>query len=235
MVLSDKDLNKVKEILKPVEKEVKILFFRDDGPECQYCNVIEELLEDIHSANEKVVYEVYHVKKDVEVAKKYGVEKGPVILFEEAPRIQYWGIPSGHEFPAFLGDILLVGTGKLDFELNPHLKEHIDAIDEDLIVYVFVTPSCPYCPYAVKAAHRIAYLSPRVKGIMVEAIEYSDLADRYNVSAVPKNVIVKADTGETLLEWEGCPPEINAAVDMFVHQIHHALLHAKGVEHHHGH
>ena len=235
MVLSEKDMKELKRILSPLEREVKILFFRDDGPECMYCDTIQELLGDIHTANEKVTYEVYHVKKDTEVAQKYGIEKGPVLLFEQAPRMQYWGIPSGREFPAFLGDILFLGTGKYDFDLNPHIKEHIDAIDEDLIIYVFVTPRCPYCPYAVKAAHRIAYLSPHVTGIMVEAIEYSALADQYNVSAVPKNVIIKADTGETLLEWEGCPPEINSAIDMFVHQIHHALLHAKGEEHHHEH
>ena len=233
MVLSDKDKEQLKKILQPLEKEVKILFFRSDEPSCQYCDVIEELLGDISSVNEKVKYEVYHVEKDKEVAEKYGVEHGPTILFEEAPRIIYMGIPSGHEFRAFIDDILLLGTGKLEFELDPHLKEHIDSIDVPLDIYVFVTPTCPYCPFAVKAAHRLAYLNPNIRGYMIEAIEYGDLADKYQVSAVPKNVIIDRETGETLLEWEGCPPVIDQAVDMFAHYAAHAVLHKKGVPHEH--
>jgi len=129
--------------------------------------------------------------------------------------------------------VLLLGTGKLEFELHPHLKEHIDQMDEPLDILVFVTPTCPYCPYAVKAAHRIAYLNPNVRGIMVEAIEYDRMADKYAVSAVPKNVVVDRETGETLIEWEGCPPVMEQAVDMFVHYAAHALLHKKGVPHEH--
>jgi len=235
MVLQEKDKEQLKKILEPLEKEVKILFFRKNEPSCMYCDVIEELLADIASVNDKVKYEVIDIDKDPERAKKYNVERGPTILFEEYPNIIYMGIPSGHEFRAFIDDILLVGTGKLEFELNPHLEEHIKAIDEPIDIYVFVTPTCPYCPFAVKAAHRLAYINPNVRGYMIEAIEYGDLADKYNVSAVPKNVVLDGETKEVLLEWEGCPPVIDQAVEMFAHYVHHALLHKKGVPHDHEH
>jgi len=64
--------------------------------------VIEELLGDIQSVNEHVVYEVFDASSDK--AKEYGIEGGPVLLFEAKPNIRYRGIPSGHEFPAFLDD-----------------------------------------------------------------------------------------------------------------------------------
>lgn len=222
MVLSPQQLEEVKKILSPIEREVKILFFRSNEPSCMYCNLIEELLSDINKANNKVTFEVYDTSS--KVAQKYGVKHGPTILFYDRPNMVYMGIPSGHEFPAFLGDLVLLGTNKLEFKPDPHLIGHLKEIDEAIDILVFVTPECPYCPYAVKAAHRVAFLNPHVKGIMVEAREYSEMADSFNVMGVPKNVIIKRDTGKVLLEWEGSPPMLEAAFDLFVHQLHHAVV-----------
>ena len=70
---------------------------------------------------------------------------------------------------------------------------------------IFVTPTCPYCPLAVRAAHRFAMVNKNIYGDMIEALEFSDLADRYSVYAVPKNVI-QID-GEDKLEFEGAAPD----------------------------
>ena len=221
MVLSPQQLEEVRRILSPVKKEVKILFFRSDEPSCIYCDAIHELLEDLSKANEHVTFEVYTTTDNI--AKELGVRHGPTLLFSEKPNMVYMGIPSGHEFTAFLGDILLLGTGELEFEVNEHLLSHLREINDPIDLLVFVTPQCPYCPYAVKAAHRIAYFNPNVRGIMVEAFEYEELANQFNVMGVPKNVVIKRDTGEILAEWEGSPPMIEAAFDLFVHQLHHAV------------
>ena len=37
---------------------------------------------------------------------------------------------------------------------------------------VFVTPTCPYCPAAVRMAHSLAIASDRVTADMVESIEF---------------------------------------------------------------
>ncbi len=202
MVLSDKDKEGVKKILEPVQKEVKILFFKDDSPRCQYCNVIEELLGDIHSVNENVVYEVYDANSDK--AKEYGIEGGPVLLFEEKPNIRYRGIPSGHEFPAFLDDIKSIAAGSVD--INANAAKKIAEIDKPIKMWIFVTPTCPYCPLAVRAAHHFAFINDNILAEMIEAIEWSDLADKFQVSAVPKNVILD-ENGNELVEWEGALPE----------------------------
>ena len=224
MVLSERDKKAVAEILKPVEREVKMLFFRSDEPSCQYCDVIEELLSDIHEANPSVVYEVLDVS-DAR-AKKYGVEHGPTVLFEEKPNIWYMGIPSGQEFRAFLDDIIAVGKGSVDLPVKA--AKVIAKVDEPLEILVFVTPTCPYCPFAVKAAHKFAFVNPKIRGVMVEAIEYSDLADKYRVSAVPKIVIRDMETRQTYLEWEGAVPD-----EVFAEYVYHALEHKKGVAHEH--
>ena len=202
MVLSDKDKEGVKKILEPVQKEVKILFFKDDSPRCKYCDVIEELLGDIHSVNENVVYEVYDANSDR--AKAYGIEEGPVLLFEAKPNIRYRGIPSGHEFPAFLDDIKAIAAGSVD--INENAAKKIAEIDKPIKMWIFVTPTCPYCPLAVRAVHHFAFINDNILAEMIEAIEWSDLADKFQVSAVPKNVIFDED-GNELVEWEGALPE----------------------------
>ncbi len=223
MVLSDKDKEGVKKILEPVTREVKILFFKDDSPRCQYCDVIEELLADIHSVNENVVYEVLDANGDE--GKRYGIDGGPVLLFEEKPNIRYRGIPSGHEFPAFLDDIVSIAKGAV--ELNANAAKKIAKIQEPLHLLIFVTPTCPYCPLAVRAAHHFAFVNDKILAEMVEAIEWSALADQYRVSAVPKIVVLDPESGKELLEWEGAVPE-----DAFADYLLHALEHKHGAHDH---
>lgn len=223
MVLSEKDKEGVRKILEPVQRPVKILFFRDSSPRCQYCDVIEELLADIQSVNGNVLYEVLDANS--EEAKRYGVNGGPVLLFEEKPNIRYRGIPSGHEFPAFLEDIVAVARGSV--EITAAAAKKLARIQEPLQVLVFVTPTCPYCPLAVRVAHHFAYVNDRILAEAVEAIEWSELADRYRVSAVPKIVVIDPETGRDLVEWEGAVPE-----DVFADYLLHALEHKHGGHHH---
>ncbi len=223
MVLSEKDKEAVRKMLEPVKKETKILFFRSDEPICKYCDVIKELLEDIHSVNPNIVFEVLDTKGDE--ARKYGVEHGPTLVFADKPNIWYMGIPSGHEFRTFLEDIVAVGTGSIDLDASAARK--IARVDEPLEILVFVTPTCPYCPMAVRVAHSFAFVNPKIRAVMVEAIEYSDLADQYHVSAVPKNVIRDMEIRQTLLEWEGAVPE-----DVFADYVLRALTRKRDI---HGH
>ncbi len=68
-------------------------------------------------------------------------------------------------------------------------------------IQVFVTLTCPYCQMAVQLAHRMAMESTLITSDMVEATEFTHLAHKYNVAAVPKIVI-----NETT-EFEGAFPE----------------------------
>ena len=74
-------------------------------------------------------------------------------------------------------------------DLSDDIKEQLKAIDEEITLQVFITPTCPYCPRAVRVAHQMALLNPNIRGEMVEAIEFEELSASYNVSGVPKTVI----------------------------------------------
>ncbi len=223
-MLSERDRQAVAKILEPMEKEVNVLFFRWESPNCMWCNEIEELLKEIQSVNPK--FKVSVLGK--EEAKEYGVERAPTILFKERPNVMYLGAPVGREIVPFLEDAVAVSKGGPD--LPEDIRKGYEAIDIPLEIWVFVTPMCPYCPYMVKYAHHAAMVNDNIKGVMIEAQEYPDLADMYDVSGVPKNIIRDAE-GRTLLEWEGAFPDEG----IFVHYLEHAVMHAKGVPHEHGH
>jgi len=70
-----------------------------------------------------------------------------------------------------------------------------------------VTPSCPYCPYAVLLANMFAFESKgKVRSIVVEAYEEPDIADMYGVTAVP-TVVIRNEGTQGDVEFVGVPPE----------------------------
>jgi thiol-disulfide isomerase/thioredoxin len=63
-------------------------------------------------------------------------------------------------------------------------------LDKPLLLQVFVTPSCPHCPRAVLLAHQMAMENPQmIRAEGVEATEFPELANRFNVRGVPQTVI----------------------------------------------
>jgi glutaredoxin len=58
-----------------------------------------------------------------------------------------------------------------------------------VLLQVFVTPTCPYCPQAVVLAHQMALESPMVEAEMVEAMEFPELSNQFGVSGVPQTTI----------------------------------------------
>ena len=66
---------------------------------------------------------------------------------------------------------------------------------------LFVSITCPYCPQAVRLAHKFAIESDLIRADMVEAIEFPHLSNKYHVHGVPRTVI-----NETVHQ-EGAAPE----------------------------
>ena len=75
------------------------------------------------------------------------------------------------------------------------------ALERDLALEVYVTPTCPHCPPAVLLAYRCALASSHVSAAAVEATEFAADADRYGVVSVPAIVVGGR------LAWVGAIPE----------------------------
>ena len=126
------------------------------------------------------------------IAKQFNIDKIPatVIMGDKDYGIRFYGIPSGYEYSSLIECIMDVSRGKTS--LSDKTREKLRAIDRDVHLQVFVTPTCPYCSISVRLAHQFAMESPFIRADMVEATEFPHLANRFNVMGVPRTVINNA-------------------------------------------
>jgi glutaredoxin-like protein len=193
MFIDEKLSKEIAKQLSVINKEVKLILFTQEI-ECMYCRETRTLLEELAQTSDKLKLEVYNFVIDKDKAEQFGVDKIPAIVILEGDKdfgIRYYGIPSGYEFASLLEDIKMVGTGVVD--LSQDLIDKVKSIDQEVHLQVYVTSTCPYCPRAVIAAHKFAYLNPKIKADMVEATEFPHLARKYNVMGVPRTVINETD------------------------------------------
>ena len=80
-------------------------------------------------------------------------------------------------------------TSGRDSGLNPQTREFLGELEKPVLLQVFVTPTCGYCPNAVVLAHQMAMESPMVEAEMVEATGVQELSQRFGVSGVPHTII----------------------------------------------
>jgi glutaredoxin-like protein len=132
---------------------------------------------------------VYNFQDDKDIAEKYNIDKIPATIIEGEKDygIRYYGIPSGYEFSSLLEDIVDVSKNESGF--SAETKEMLSKIDKPLHLQVFVTPTCPYCPKAVRMAHKAAIENDHITADMVEATEFPHLAMRYDVKGVPRTLV----------------------------------------------
>jgi glutaredoxin-like protein len=192
-LLNDDIVNQVQEVFDGIKNPVEILFF-EQGADCDYCSDTRQLLEEVVAISDQLSMKVYNMQDDADVAKQFNVDKAPgiVIAAKEGNQItdygvRFAGIPSGHEFSSLIQDILLVSTR--DSGLNPQTRQYLQGMTEPLLLQVFVTPTCPYCPRAVILAHQMAMENPLVQAEMVEAMEFPELSNQFGVSGVPHTTI----------------------------------------------
>jgi glutaredoxin-like protein len=175
-------------LLEPVE--LRLYRTADRGRlGCETCDVTEELLRElVDAAGARITLTVIDVSTAGELA--IDVPAVTVGVPGEEPRITFQGLPSGYEFATLLDAVERVSarTGGL----APVLTEELAGLDRDVEVMVFVTPTCPYCPGAASMANRMALSSSRVRSLVVEANEFGELSDRFEVQGVPRTVVNRA-------------------------------------------
>lgn len=187
-LISDEDKAVLKEIFsKKLQNKVKIVVFtKKEG--CEYCEELKELAQEVSSLDERIGYE-FHDFEEEDARAKYYVEMAPAVTIvgSEPKKFHYYGLPAGYEFSAFIDDVIDVSRGTT--RLAPVTLNRLNSINREVKIQVFVTPSCPYCPRAVRIAHQFAMANKYITGDMIEALEFEELAEEYGVMSVPHIVI----------------------------------------------
>jgi len=219
-LLQEKDRIVVREKFeKELKDEVTILLFKktavgiwtpneDEDFVCRYCKETEELYNEVSELSDLLKLEAYAVEDNKEIFDEYKVERIPTVIIKGHNKglIRFVGIPAGYEFATLLEDLIDASRGKID--LKERNRRKVEAVKEPLHIQVFVTPTCPYCPRAVRIAHKMAFINENIMGDMVEASEFPNLSEKYGVYAVPKIIV------NDKVEFEGALPE-----DQFIAQV----------------
>ncbi len=222
-LLGEKEIQAVKERLSGIKNPVKVVLINPpkgidlpDVPKNQYTETTEELFEELVSAvPDKLSLEILRYPNDKEKIEKYYLSQPygyplmtSIILLDHEGNdygIRFYGIPAGYEFATILEDIIMLGNG--EHGLNPKTVQELEKLPEGVRLWVFVTPSCPYCPRAARLAHQMAYASKNIKeAATIEAMEFEKLSQEWQVYGVPKIVIgLESEMGKG--QFEGAVPE----------------------------
>jgi len=198
--------------------EVRLVVFSQEVP-CLFCKETELVANELAEISPKIKVEKYDFVKDMMKAKEFRIDKIPAIavIGKKDYGVRFYGIPSGYEFNSLVGAILDVS--RAESGLSQKTKDVLKLIDNSVHIQVFVTPTCPLCPAAVRLAHRLAIESDMIWADMVESTEFVPLAQKYSVTGVPKIVINEK------FEFNGAVPE-----DLFVMHVMHALSHVEPLQ-----
>jgi len=212
-LLNDTIASQVQDLFNQLQEPVEVLFFGQEAG-CDYCDDTLQLLQEVTSLSDQLGLTSYDMDRDAAIAQQYRIDKAPgiVIAGRDGDQIldygiRFAGIPAGHEFNSLVHDILLVSSRESG--LDEKTREYLAGLDKPVLLQVFVTPTCPYCPQAVVLAHRMALESPMVEAEMVEAMEFPELSQRFGVSGVPQTTI---NSGAGTLV--GAAPEVQLVAEI---------------------
>mgnify|MGYP006282172127 CR=1 FL=1 len=213
-VLSADDRSEVNQVLTELDDAVTVHVFTED--ECEYCEQTLDLYDDVAGESEHVSVEIHDMDDPLAEelgARKYGGAPVTVITRGDVTGVRYFGIPSGQEFSSFLQDLIVVSRGAGETPLPEEVREQVREIDQPVELKVFVTPTCPHCPRAVRVAHDMAVENDLIEADAIESQEFRELSQEYGVRGVPQ-----INVNETGQFTGGLPPqrfleEVRSALD----------------------
>jgi glutaredoxin-like protein len=188
-LISDELAAQLKEEFQGLVGPVRLIVFsqtlQDPGSE-QVARLVSELC----ALDPRLSFEDLNFVLEKDRAAALGITRTPAIAIAGAEKdygVRMYGMPSGYEFGSLVDAILSVSKGATS--LTEETRVALAKLDRPVHIQVFSTPTCPYCPKAVRLAFDFALESDHISADSVEVTGYPELAQRYNVSGVPKTVV----------------------------------------------
>jgi glutaredoxin-like protein len=188
-LINEKDAEQLGKVFAVLPKPVQLVMFTQEN-ECDFCATTRQIVEELAALGEKLTAEVLDFVADRERAAALRIDKIPAIAVlsdGQDTRMRFFGVPAGYEFTTLVEDILDAGRGAP--ELPDPVAKALAKIDQPVHLQVAVSPTCPYCPAAVRAAHKLALANEHVRADMLEMTEFPYLAVKYGVQGVPHTII----------------------------------------------
>gem|GEM_PF-375752 len=101
--------------------------------------------------------------------------------------IHYLAAPEGHEFKPFLN--ALTWLGRAGEPPIAALRESLDSLTDRSEIMILIADTCTYCPHVVESVLAMAFHQPLITALVVDAIQFGALAERFKVKSVPTTII----------------------------------------------
>jgi len=134
-----------------------------------------ELLEEISSLSALV-----SLRLDGQAARKPSFAIGRP---GQSARIDFAGLPMGHEFTSLI--LALLQTGGHPPKIEADLIEQIQQLSGPLQFEIFVSLSCHNCPEVVQALNLLAVLNPEISSVMIDGGLFQDEVTARQIMGVP--------------------------------------------------
>ncbi|MGQ9572382.1 MAG: protein disulfide oxidoreductase [Dehalococcoidia bacterium] len=156
---------------------------------CPYCKPTRQMLEELAALTDKISLRQHIFEEAREAVAQYKVERIPAIVLHGGDKrwLKYYGFPSGHEFATLIETIVDI-SGGITY-VSDTARKRLRKLKKDVRIQVFVTPACPHCPQMARLAYHLALESPHITAEVIEATEFPELTQRYQVRAVPTTII----------------------------------------------
>jgi glutaredoxin-like protein len=156
---------------------------------CQYCEPTRQMLTEMAALTDMISLRQHIFEEDKQAVAQYQVERIPaiVLLGGDGRWLKYYGLPGGYELITLVETIVDISRGTSN--LSADVRKRLRKLKHDARIQVFVTPACPHCPQMARLAYQMALESPRIRAEVIEASEFPELSQRYQVRAVPTTVI----------------------------------------------
>lgn len=140
---------------------------------------VENLIKEIAETSDKI--------KIIEENLNLGLKPAIQIRKKNYNNFTYFGLPSGGEFQTFIESIIYISANT--HKIPPREAEFVKDIDKKVNIKLFITKSCGWCPPTIKQALGFSILNKNVFVNVIDSFDFPEVAQKYNVSTVPKIVI----------------------------------------------
>jgi thioredoxin-like negative regulator of GroEL len=109
------------------------------------------------------------------------------LTHDQEEKIHYLALPDGPEEAPFFDALTHLAVGDV-YGAGP-LSEKLAEVEQPAELLVFIAPTCPHCPQAVKVANQLALANPKITASIIDVQQFPELAGRFAVSSVPLTVM----------------------------------------------
>ncbi|MET4161346.1 alkyl hydroperoxide reductase subunit F [Marinobacterium sp. MBR-111] len=154
-------------IVAPIELSVS----SNDSPKSRE---LSDLAQEIAELNEKITL------RQVEGARAPSLAVGPA---GQTPRVNFAGIPMGHEFTSLV--LALLQAGGHPSKADAAMQEQIRNLKGEFHFETYISLSCQNCPDVVQALNLMAVLNPNITHTMIDGALFQKEVEERQIMAVP--------------------------------------------------